>query len=458
MKRTLLITAALLFSAVAYAQTSPVNFEADGNGADWTWEVFENTDDPALEIIDNPDATDPNLSAKVAKFTARVDGATFAGVTTDGIGSFTLDETNRTIKIMVWKTTISDVGIKLEAAGGWSEGEIKVANTVTNQWEELTFNFADKNNPPASEGGAFTKLTIFPDFTARSQENVIYFDNVSFGDLGSGGFSPTVAAPTPTVDEANVISMFSDAYTDVAVDTWQTGWSMATFADVTIDGNAAKKYSDLNFAGIETVASPIDASGMTHVHFDLWTPDATTVRFKLVDFGATGGFSGEGGDGEGDDTEHELVWENPTQSEWVSYDLPLADFTGLTNTTNMAQYIFSALPEGAATIFIDNMYFYNADATSNELAEVPNGFSLEQNYPNPFNPSTNIAYSVPVSGMVTLDVFNLQGQKVATLVNGVQGAGSHSVTFDAANLSSGVYVYRLTAGNSVNVKKMMLIK
>lgn len=268
MKLTKLLIAVLFFSSAAVAQNSPVNFEADGNGASWTWEVFENTDNPALEIIDNPDQSEPNTSAKVAKFTARVDGATFAGVTTDGIGNFTLNDNNRTIKIMVWKTTISDVGIKLEAAGGWSEGEIKVANTVTNQWEELTFDFSNKNNPPESEGGAFAKLTIFPDFTERSEENVIYFDNVTFGDLSSGGLSPAEAAPTPTVDEANVISLFSDAYTDVSVDTWQTGWSMATFADVMVDGNATKKYSDLDFVGIETVASPVDVSEMTHVHFD----------------------------------------------------------------------------------------------------------------------------------------------------------------------------------------------
>ncbi|MCR9131725.1 MAG: T9SS type A sorting domain-containing protein [bacterium] len=458
MKLTKLLLAVLFFSSAAVAQNSPVNFEADGNGASWTWEVFENTDNPALEIIDNPDQSEPNTSAKVAKFTARVDGATFAGVTTDGIGNFTLDDNNRTIKIMVWKTTISDVGIKLEAAGGWSEGEIKVANTVTNQWEELTFDFSNKNNPPESEGGAFAKLTIFPDFTERSEENVIYFDNVTFGDLSSGGLSPAEAAPTPTVDEANVISLFSDAYTDVSVDTWQTGWSMATFADVMVDGNATKKYSDLNFVGIETVASPVDVSEMTHVHFDLWTPDATTFRFKLVDFGPTGGFSGEGGDGQGDDSEHELIWESPAQSEWISYDLPLADFTGLTNTTNMAQYIFSALPEGSVTAFIDNLYFYDANATSNEIAEIPNGFSLEQNYPNPFNPSTNISYSVPQTGKVTLEVYNLQGQKVSSLVNGVQSAGSYTVSFNAANLASGVYVYKLTAGATTSIKKMTLIK
>jgi hypothetical protein len=83
---------------------------------------------------------------------------------------------------------------------------------------------------------------------------------------------------------------------------------------------------------------------------------------------------------------------------------------------------------------------------------------LEQNYPNPFNPTTVIKYSIPVDGYVTLAVYNLLGEKVASLVNDNLKAGGHEVSFDASNLSSGVYFYRLESGSFTSVKKLMLLK
>lgn len=88
----------------------------------------------------------------------------------------------------------------------------------------------------------------------------------------------------------------------------------------------------------------------------------------------------------------------------------------------------------------------------------PSGFALAQNYPNPFNPSTVIGYQLPQNGHVRLEVFDMLGQKVATLVDGVVAAGAHQVTFDGNGLSSGVYIYRLSAGNQVFTKKLTLIK
>ena len=88
----------------------------------------------------------------------------------------------------------------------------------------------------------------------------------------------------------------------------------------------------------------------------------------------------------------------------------------------------------------------------------PLAFELEQNYPNPFNPSTLIKYSIPEGGFVTLDVYNLLGEKVITLVNGVHEAGRYEVNFDASNLASGIYVYSLNSGSFNLVKKMLLMK
>jgi hypothetical protein len=84
--------------------------------------------------------------------------------------------------------------------------------------------------------------------------------------------------------------------------------------------------------------------------------------------------------------------------------------------------------------------------------------NLSQNYPNPFNPSTTINYQVPSAGQVKLVVFDALGRQVSSLVNEFQNAGSHSIVFNANNLSSGIYLYRLTAGSVTLTKKMQLLK
>ncbi len=98
---------------------------------------------------------------------------------------------------------------------------------------------------------------------------------------------------------------------------------------------------------------------------------------------------------------------------------------------------------------------------SNEIevkVNVPAVFALEQNYPNPFNPATSIKYSIPENQQVRLNVYNLLGQKVMTLVNGLQKAGEHEVSFNAANFASGVYFYKLEAGTQSSIKKMILLR
>lgn len=90
---------------------------------------------------------------------------------------------------------------------------------------------------------------------------------------------------------------------------------------------------------------------------------------------------------------------------------------------------------------------------------MPEEFSLEQNFPNPFNPTTTITYALPRQSLVLLEVFNIVGQKVATLVNNeTQAAGFYQVQLDARDLSSGIYLYQLTAGDFVATKKLVLMK
>jgi regulation of enolase protein 1 (concanavalin A-like superfamily) len=90
--------------------------------------------------------------------------------------------------------------------------------------------------------------------------------------------------------------------------------------------------------------------------------------------------------------------------------------------------------------------------------ETPTEFALEQNYPNPFNPATQIEFSVPTESRVTIEVYNLLGQRVATLLDEVRSVGYHVVKFDAASMPSGLYLYRMAAGQTSFIRKMMLVK
>ena len=180
----------------------------------------------------------------------------------------------------------------------------------------------------------------------------VFIDNIYFYKQAATSSGPS-AAPTPTVAASKVISMFSNAYTNVAVDTWRTSWSNATLEEVVLGGNDAKKYINLDFVGIEATTTPIDATAMTHFHTDVYSSDYTTFKVKLVDFGADGKFAG------GDDKEHEITVNAPAQNTWVSLDIPLSDFTGLTTRAHIAQLIYVGAPSGSNTVYIDNVYFHN---------------------------------------------------------------------------------------------------
>ena len=263
------------------------------------------------------------------------------------------------LRMDIWTPNATLFGVKLVdfgEDGGFGGGDdvehqVNIENPANNEWVSLDI--------PLTDFVGLTKTSNIAQMILVGQPTgttTVFIDNIYFYDSGNGGGggndAPTTAAPDPTQAEADVISIFSDSYTDTTVDTYRTDWSSGTLETTDINGNNVLKYVGLSFAGIETVASQVDASEMTHVHLDVWTADATQFRVKIVDFGADGGFGG------GDDTEHEIAYENPTQGSWISYDIPLSDFTGLANKSNLAQYILSAQPANQATIYVDNIYLY----------------------------------------------------------------------------------------------------
>lgn len=246
--------------------------------------------------------------------------------------------------------------------------------------------------------------------------------------------SPIEPAPTPTADPSTVISMFSDAYTDVAVDTWNTEWSEATFADGDIAGDAVKIYTDLGFNGVETIASPIDASGMSFLNMDIWSPNMDNILIKLVDF------LGDGFQGGNGDTEAELTIP-VTKGEWMTLQIPLADFTagGMTALSDVNQLIITSQPFGRGTVYVDNVYYSTMSVDTED--EIVLDATI---YPNPLSAGDRLHITGDVEHV---SIYSLDGRLV-----------SQSSVQSIPSLAGGQYVVRLSGRDGSSKTLKLLVK
>jgi alpha-tubulin suppressor-like RCC1 family protein len=266
----------------------------------------------------------------------------------------------------------------------------------------------------------------------------IYLDNIYF--YKEPNLGPTTAAPIPTEASENVISIYSDAYTPITGLDLNPNWGQSTIVtEELIQGNNTLVFSGLNYQGIDFDANHQNVSGMEYLHVDFWSVNSTSLNIFLISPGPV-------------ETPYALTV--PTNGNWTSVDIPIGDFLPV----NLAD-VFQLKFEGDGDIYLDNIYFYKRVSTSIDENIKPKIYTLEQNYPNPFNPSTNIKYSVAEFTNVRIDVYNLLGEIVKTLVNEHQKPGYYSVTFNADNLASGLYIYRISAGNKFTaIKKMLMVK
>jgi len=162
------------------------------------------------------------------------------------------------------------------------------------------------------------------------------------------------SAPVPSRDAANVISIFSDAYANVPVNYYNGYWApfqTTQSADFTVGGDDILHYTNFNFVGIEFSSPVINASSMTHLHVDIYIPNAlpATAQFKIevVDFGTggTGAFT--------------RAIPAAQSQQWISLDIPFTNFAGLSNRSNLAQIIFVDDSNNISSFFADNVYLYN---------------------------------------------------------------------------------------------------
>ncbi|HRH49470.1 MAG TPA: Ig-like domain-containing protein [Panacibacter sp.] len=209
-------------------------------------------------------------------------------------------------------------------------------------WNSFDIDLTALNFPGINFGDIFQfKLE------GRPGGSKVYLDNIYFYKSATVVTNaPTTAAPTPPARNASdVISLFSGAYTDLAATDWFPNWGQSTVVtDTIIAGNATKEYVNFNYQGVQFL-NPVDASGMTTLHLDIWTPDITTFDvYPIVP-------------GQPEVAKHLT----PTQSGWNSYDIDLATI-GTTGLNNIIQFKFVSTPFGGTKVYLDNIYFYKGAA------------------------------------------------------------------------------------------------
>ncbi len=168
----------------------------------------------------------------------------------------------------------------------------------------------------------------------------------------------------------------------------------------------------------------------------------------------------------------ELNWQTATEVNNYGFEIErsqnntwqkIAFIQGHGNSNSPKEYSFTDKPNGGSNfkyrlkqIDTDGKYEYSPEVEVN--INVPTDFSVKQNFPNPFNPTTKIEFAIPTDNHVQIKVFNVLGMELATLLNEHRQAGTHSVEFDASNLSSGIYFYKIVSGEYSEMRKMILLR
>jgi hypothetical protein len=182
---------------------------------------------------------------------------------------------------------------------------------------------------------------------------------VATGSLTINCVGTYVAAPKPTKLPVNVISIFSNAYTNVPVNYyngyWQP-WQTTVSNDFSVQGDDVLNYTIFNFVGIEFSSPTVNASAMTHLHLDVFSPGTIApgreLRVIVVDFGADGVYNG------GDDTRHSTTFTAPTlvSQKWVGIDIPFSSMPNLKSRAHLAQIILEG--GDGSVLYVDNIYYY----------------------------------------------------------------------------------------------------
>ena len=298
--------------------------------------------------------------------------------------------------------------------------------------------------PPTSNSpGAFTYTSGNPSVATISGNmitiigagtSIITASQAAAGGFGSGTTTaslvvsfapPATAAPVPNRLAANVLSLYSDSYTNIAGINWNPGWGQSTStSEMTIGGNNLRKYENMNYQGVEFTGT-VNASAMTSLHIDIWTPNATAFEVYLINLSPT---------------VEKQVFLNPYLPGWNSFDIPLSFFSPPINLSSIGQMKFVAAPFGGSTVYVDNIYFWRANPLPVSLVE----FKAFKN-----GNSTSLSWK-------TLSESNNKGFAIERSVNGIDWVQLQFINGNGN--SSVVSNYNATDNNPVKANNLYRLK
>ena len=352
--------------ALPSLNTATIDFECNGNpfseeGAlsdanlTGTWGRFggaAGVEYLELDYVDNPNPGTVNSSSKVLKIEEDAGIEPWAGFFFNLNEKIIFPAGQEAISIDVHSAAPGqNVLLKIEDSSNSDNfKEATVTTTATGAWDKLVYNFSAEDSNKYDRIVIITAINI-----TNSAETTYYIDNIAFSTpVAVEEVSSPAAAPTaPSLDAADVMSVFSDSYTDVAGTDFNPNWGQSTQVSTEdLGGNSVLKYASLNYQGT-AFASALDVSGYTSIHLDYWTSDSTALNFFLIS-------SGEG-------KEKAKALDVSSLGEWKSVDIALTDFSDVVDLADVIQFKV----DGNGTVFFDNIYFHGETPVASSPAAGP---------------------------------------------------------------------------------------
>jgi hypothetical protein len=450
MKKTYLIFS-LFITSISFSQTYDLLETFNGTGYDGGF------GGASAEYVQDPLGSDQVL--KITSSSAST-AANWQGIDVLLTKAFKLTaDTQLTMELDVYSTTAITIAPKAQEGIGTAPPSVTYIDYTGSGWETLTLTFNKSLDGKVPANGIYKDFALHVNWDSSTNSfgapdgRVFYIKNLK----GLIGIPPADPAPTdapvipPTRNSADVISLFSDAYTDISISEWGTTWDSASITNETFAGNNVKKVSfsssdNATFVVADFTDNRINTSGFTHFHIDIWTETAT------LDKSFNHKFSNHANEQPNETSAVEFSTTNasnpalpdPNPGGWISYDIPLSSLTiaggGSADRDKIGQYIITS---NLGVVYIDNIYFYKDTPASIENNDLL-GFSM---FPNPVSNKLKISAQEAIS---SVNVFDVSGRKVKSFT-----INNTNTTLDISDLSEGVYLIKYKSAGKAGAAKFI---